>query len=104
MAEHTKFEMLELASGEVVLRSVGDDEGYLLKLAFNQTVASSLGDRKLDICREMVVAGIEAAQSLDERLVSFVSSDDLDEESREQLLNDFSEQRETDLAQTRILH
>ena len=63
MSDTASFEMLELANGEVILRMAGE-EGYLLKVDFNNKVSHLLGQNKIEVCREMMVAGIEAAQEL----------------------------------------
>lgn len=104
MADSASFEMLELANGEVILRMAGD-EGYLLKVDFDEKVSSLLGQNKIEVCREMMVAGIEAAQELQTKEhEALLKKQDIHAMDREQLIEHFAQEYPSDIEPTRILH
>ena len=106
MSDSTNFEMLELATGEVILRMAGDEQGYLLKVGFDQKMAGALGKNKFDVCREMMAAGIEALQDAQEkeRALSFAGPMDTDHLDRETVLEYFAQEQPSDMDGARVLH
>lgn len=55
------LEIVQLATGEIVVRRAGKDEEPLLKLDFSEEATRYLAGSTMDVARAMVKAGIEAA-------------------------------------------
>jgi len=106
MADAASFEMLELATGEIILRISGDEQGYLLKVGFDQKMAGTLGKNKFDVCREMMAAGIEAMQGAQEkeRVLNYPGPLDTQILDRETVMEYFAQEQPRDLDAARILH
>ncbi len=88
----TFLEIVELSSGEIVLRRTDDTEETLVSISFSDEAKSIIGDEGLDIAKVMIQAGIQATAHLtemreakaDEKKDEFegASLADLDDENR----------------------
>ena len=55
------FEIVELASGEFVLRRPGDEGAPLVEIRFGPESRRYLSDSRLEVAKAMIEAGIQAA-------------------------------------------
>ena len=53
------FEIVELPSGEVVLRRTDMDEEPIMKIEFSKEALRTLGESKKDVAQAMIGTGIE---------------------------------------------
>lgn len=60
----SSLEIIQLATGEVIVRRAGQDADPLLTLDFSEESKAYIADATLDIARAMVQAGIETAVEL----------------------------------------
>jgi hypothetical protein len=58
------LEIVELASGEVVLRRPGGDGAPLVEIRFSPESRQYLSDARLEVAKAMIEAGIQAAAHL----------------------------------------
>ena len=77
--EDVLYEIVMLPNGEVVLQRSDSKESPLLKIVFSKEARQMLGDQQLNIAKEMIDAGLDAAQDLN--LAAFPDSDEDGEES-----------------------
>jgi hypothetical protein len=63
------YEILELPSGEIVLRRSGDENNNepLVTLKFSEESISFLGATRFEVAKAMIEAGMEAANELAEQ-------------------------------------
>jgi hypothetical protein len=77
------YEILELSSGEIVLKRSGDDNNSdpLVTLKFSEESIAFLGAARFDVAKAMIEAGLDAATDLVEqkRDEILVDSDDIKE-------------------------
>jgi|GEM_PF-1389814 len=109
MAETKHVELLELEDGQVIVRDT-DAEGEgatLMTIEFNKSVEQYFGDQKMNICREMLTAGLQAASDINESYSSFwmsqrpVSAENVD---RETLIKYFEQEHPAELTKHLTLH
>lgn len=58
------MEIVQLTSGEIVVRRAGQDEEPLLKLGFSEESQNYLAGATMEVARAMIKAGIEAVFEL----------------------------------------
>ena len=104
MDESDTFVIQELGSGDVVLLHGASREQYLVKISFDEALSSALGAGKLEICRKMLVAGIEAIRSRSSEPWGVIQASALSESELEIVLKDFAQLQRGDLDQERVLH
>lgn len=63
------YEILELSSGEIVLKRSGDDNSHepLVTLKFSEESKAFLGDGRFEVAKAMIEAGMEAASEMAEQ-------------------------------------
>ena len=71
------YEILELSSGEIVLKRNGDDGSSepLVTLKFSAESKAFLGDARFEVAKAMIEAGMEAASELAEQSREEISAD-----------------------------
>lgn len=71
------YEILELSSGEIVLKRSGDEASNepLVTLKFSPESIAFLGAGRFEVAKAMIEAGMEAASELAEQRVDEISAD-----------------------------
>lgn len=71
------YEILELSSGEIVLRRTGDEGSGepLVTLKFSAESIAFLGADRFEVAKAMIEAGMEAASELAEQHIDEISAD-----------------------------
>lgn len=71
------YEILELSSGEIVLKRNGDDGSSepLVTLKFSEESKAFLGGGRFEVAKAMIEAGMEAASELAEQSRDEISAD-----------------------------
>lgn len=71
------FEILELSSGEIVLKRSGDEGSHepLVTLKFSAESIAFLGAGRFEVAKAMIEAGMEAASELAEQGSDEISAD-----------------------------
>lgn len=71
------YEILELSSGEIVLKRSGDESSNepLVTLKFSAESIAFLGAGRFEVAKAMIEAGMEAASELAEQNVEEISAD-----------------------------
>lgn len=71
------FEILELSSGEIILKRSGDDANNepLVTLKFSPESIAFLGPGRFEVAKAMIEAGMEAASELAEKHAEEIAAD-----------------------------
>ncbi|RYZ93961.1 MAG: hypothetical protein EOO68_21105 [Moraxellaceae bacterium] len=71
------YEILELSSGEIVLKRSGDEGSNepLVTLKFSAESSAFLGTGRFEVAKAMIEAGMEAASELAEQYQDDISAD-----------------------------
>ena len=64
MDDASLLEVVELSTGEIALKRVGDDRAPLIKINFSVESERAIIDMKMTVARAMIEAGIEAYVAL----------------------------------------
>lgn len=71
----TLYEIVELASGEIVLRRADEEGDPLVSISFSEEALYFLNDAKFDVAKIMIEAGIDAVGETEEEPSADTSSD-----------------------------
>ena len=71
MSKVNQVELVEVEDGKVIVREVQGDGTPLMTMEFNPMVEQLFGDRKIDICRQMLSAGLESAAQINQSHFDF---------------------------------
>ena len=107
MSDSKQLELVELENGQVVIRESGEKNYNLVTLDFAAEVLDFLGDHKMEVCREMFVAGVQVASDIKQKRYDFWMSKrplDLSQVDSETLLEFFSQDHPEEINQYRRLH
>ena len=107
MAKVNQVELIELEDGKVVVREVQGDGTPLMTMEFNPLVESFFGDRKVDICRQMLSAGLDSAAQMNQSHVDFWMSQrpyQTQEANKELLLEYFAQEHPSEVEELLTFH
>ena len=107
MSKVNQVELVELEDGKVIVREVQGDGTALMTMEFNPIVEEFFGDRKVDICRQMLSAGLESAAQMNQSHVEFWTSQrpfQTHEANKELLLEYFSQEHPKEINDHLIFH
>ncbi|MEH6556657.1 MAG: hypothetical protein V7459_05485 [Oceanicoccus sp.] len=78
------LEIVQLASGEIVLRNSDGEGEPLVNIRFSAAAKDYIGDSEVDIAKVMIQAGIQAAAHINE---ARVAGNEVPRDSEEQILH-----------------